>query len=239
MNERINGLTALLEQEGIALPPTFGQQLQSFEARLLETNRVMNLTAITDPDEMVKKHYWDSIYPLSKEVFPPNATVIDVGCGGGFPSMPLKLARPDLQMTLLDSLQKRLTFLDGCIDALGLAGIKTHHARAEDAGRDPALREQFDLAVSRAVAELSKLCEYCLPLVKVGGALVAYKGATADQELERAQRAIALLGAKVEQVYHYTLPGEEDKRAIIVLRKTQHTAKAYPRQPKQIKSKPL
>lgn len=236
---RMTTLRALLEQEGIALPADFEQKLLTFEERLLETNQVMNLTAITDPQEMMKKHYWDSIYPLSKGIFPENATVIDVGCGGGFPSMPLKIARPDLQMTLLDSLQKRLTFLDGCMEALSLAKMKTHHARAEDGGRDPKLRQQYDIAVSRAVAELSKLCEYCLPLVKVGGALIAYKGATADEELARAKNAIGTLGAKVEQVYHYTLPGEEDKRAILVLRKIKDTPKIYPRSPKQIKDKPL
>ncbi len=236
---RMTTLRTLLEQEGIALPADFEQKLLSFEERLLKTNQVMNLTAITDPQEMMKKHYWDSIYPLSKGIFPENATVIDVGCGGGFPSMPLKIARPDLQMTLLDSLQKRLTFLDGCIEALPLAKMKTHHARAEDGGRDPKLRQQYDIAVSRAVAELSKLCEYCLPLVKVGGALIAYKGATADEELARAKNAIGTLGAKVEQVYHYTLPGEEDKRAILVLRKIKDTPKIYPRSPKQIKDKPL
>lgn len=237
--ERMKRLRALLEQEGVSMPPAFEEQLLTFESRLLETNQVMNLTAITDPEEMMKKHYWDSIYPVSKGIFPENATVVDVGCGGGFPSMPLKLARPDLKMTLLDSLQKRLTFLDGCIDALSLPAIKTHHARAEDAGQDPALRRQYDIAVSRAVAELSKLCEYCLPLVKVGGALIAYKGATADEELERAQKAIRVLGGKVEKVYHYTLPQEEDKRAILVIRKIGDTPKAYPRSPKQIKEKPL
>ncbi len=239
MSDRLQALADLLGREGLQLPPTFVPQLAAFEARLLETNQVMNLTAITDPEEMVKKHYWDSIYPLSKGIFPQNATVIDVGCGGGFPSMPLKLARPDLQMTLLDSLQKRLTFLDTCINELELRDIRTLHARAEDAGHNPALRQQFDLAVSRAVAELSKLCEYCLPLVKVGGALIAYKGATADEELSRSQKAIALLGASVEQVYHYTLPGEEDKRAIIVLRKNAPTPKKYPRRPKDIKDRPL
>lgn len=239
MSARMNQLQALLEQEGITLPVDFAKHLLDFESRLLETNQVMNLTAITDPDEMMKKHYWDSIYPVSKGIFPQNATVVDVGCGGGFPSMPLKLARPDLQMTLLDSLQKRLTFLDGVMEGLSLNGIRTLHARAEDAGRDPALRGRFDIAVSRAVAELSKLCEYCLPLVRVGGALIAYKGASADEELERAQNAVKVLGATVEKVFHYTLPGEEDKRAIIVLRKIKQTPKQYPRQPKQIKDKPL
>lgn len=237
--ERMNKLIALLEQEGMECPADLGTQLLQFEAQLLETNKVMNLTAITDPQEMMKKHYWDSIFPLSKGIFPQGATVIDVGCGAGFPSLPLKFARPDLQMTLLDSLNKRLNFIDGVIAAQNLNGIQTLHARAEDAGRNKALRGSFDVAVSRAVAELSKLAEYCLPLVKKGGALIAYKGATAEEELENAKAAIQILGGKVEQVYQYTLPDEEDKRAIIVIRKVSDTPKQYPRTPKAIKEKPL
>ena len=237
--ERMKQLTALLEQENISFPADLGEKLLQFEEQLLETNKVMNLTAITDPNEMMKKHYWDSIYPLSKGIFPEGAKVVDVGCGAGFPSLPLKMAAPHLKMTLLDSLNKRLTFIDGVIAHLNLTDISTLHARAEDAGHNPALRASFDIAVSRAVAELSKLLEYCLPLVKKGGALIAYKGATADEELERAQKAIRILGGKVEQVFHYTLPGEEDKRAIIVIRKINDTPKAYPRGPKQIKSNPL
>ena len=237
--QRMNRLIALLEQEGLSCPADLGEQLLKFEEQLLETNQVMNLTAITEPEEMMKKHYWDSIFPASKGVFPQGATLIDVGCGAGFPSLPLKMARPDLKMTLLDSLQKRLNFIDGIIAHQNLQDIRTHHARAEDAGRDAALRGKFDIAVSRAVAELSKLLEYCLPLVKKGGALVAYKGATADEELENAQKAIQILGGKVEHVHHYTLPGEEDKRAIIVIRKVNETPKQYPRSPKAIKDKPL
>jgi len=232
-------LIGLLEQENIDCPADLATRLLAFEERLLETNKVMNLTAITEPEEMMKKHYWDSIFPLSKGIFPEGAKVVDVGCGAGFPSLPLKLAAPHLDMTLLDSLQKRLTFLDGVIADLELKEIRTLHLRAEDAGRDPAQRASYDIAVSRAVAELSKLLEYCLPLVKKGGALIAYKGATADEELERAQNAIRILGGKVEEVFHYTLPDEEDKRAIIVIRKVNDTPKQYPRQPKQIKDKPL
>ena len=239
MSDRMKELQTLLEKEQISLPADFAEKLLDFESRLLETNKVMNLTAITEPEEMMKKHYWDSIYPLSKDLFPENATVVDVGCGAGFPSLPLKLARPDLWVFLLDSLQKRLNFLDGVIEGLSLERIRTLHSRAEDAGKNPVLRGHFDIAVSRAVAELSKLCEYCLPLVRVGGALIAYKGAGADEELESAKNAIEVLGAKVEQVYHYTLPGEEDKRAIIVLRKVSRTPEQYPRSPKLIKDKPL
>ena len=234
--ERMKRLIGLLEQENIDCPTDLATRLLAFEERLLETNKVMNLTAITEPEEMMKKHYWDSIFPLSKGVFPEGAKVVDVGCGAGFPSLPLKLAAPHLDMTLLDSLQKRLTFLDGVIADLELKEIRTLHLRAEDAGRDPAQRASYDIAVSRAVAELSKLLEYCLPLVKKGGALIAYKGATADEELERAQNAIRILGGKVEEVFHYTLPDEEDKRAIIVIRKVNDTPKAYPRNPNYLRT---
>ena len=239
MDERMKILCTLLEKEGLSLPDDFSKKILAFEAHLLETNKVMNLTAITEPEEMMKKHYWDSIYPLSLGCFQEGERVIDVGCGGGFPSMPLKLAYPSLEMTLMDSLQKRLHFLDGAIEELGLDRIKTLHLRAEDAGKSPAHRERYDKAVSRAVAELSKLCEYCLPLVKVGGALIAYKGASAEEELERARNAIGMLGGKVEKLHLYTLPNEEDKRAIIVIRKVKSTPKQFPRGPKQIKDKPL
>ena len=239
MNNRMKALCAFLEKEKIALPADFSEKLLGFEERLLETNKVMNLTAITEPEEMMKKHYWDSIYPLSLGCFEEGDRVIDVGCGGGFPSMPLKLACPSLDMTLMDSLQKRLNFLDGVIEALSLKEIRTLHLRAEDAGKAPAHREQYDKVVSRAVAELSKLCEYCLPLCKVGGALIAYKGASAEEELERARNAIGQLGGKVEKLHLYTLPEEEDKRAIIIIRKVKPTPKQFPRQPKQIKDKPL
>lgn len=239
MDERMKALLDLLEKEGLSLPKEFIPNLLAFEERLLETNKVMNLTAITEPWEMMKKHYWDSIYPLSLGCFSDGERVIDVGCGGGFPSMPLKIANPALDITMMDSLQKRLTFLDGAIEALALRDIRTLHLRAEDAGKNPAHREQYDKVVSRAVAELSKLCEYCLPLCKVGGALIAYKGASAEEELERARNAIGQMGGKVEKIHLYTLPEEEDKRAIIIIRKMKATPKQFPRSPKQIKERPL
>lgn len=237
--ERMNRLAALLEAEGLSCPPGFGEKLLAFEKQLLETNRVMNLTAITDPEEMLIKHYWDSIVPLTRGMIPAGSRVVDVGCGAGFPSLPLKLAAPELDLTLLDSLQKRLRFLDGVIESLGLEGIRTLHLRAEDAGRQAALRAGFDIAVARAVAELSRLAEYCLPLVKKGGALIAYKGAAAEEELLRAQNALSLLGGQVEELFSYTLPGGGERRAVILIRKVRETPGKYPRAPKQIKDRPL
>ncbi len=239
MDQHMSELLRLMAVEGLTPDARFSERLQRFEALLLEKNKVMNLTAITDPAEMEKKHYWDSLYPLFRGVFSADARLVDVGCGAGFPSVPLKLAAPQLQFVLLDSLQKRLRFLDEVIAALDLTGIRTLHLRAEDAGREPSLREQFDGAVSRAVAELPKLCEYCLPLVKPGGIFVAYKGAAAAEEQSKAVEALSLLGGKVERVYHYALPGEEDRRALIVIRKTRPTPDAYPRAQKWIKEKPL
>ena len=239
MNERMKTLENLLNEIGVSPAPAFYEDLLIFENLLLETNRTLNLTAITDPAEILKKHYWDSLYSLSLSLFPQGAKVIDVGCGAGFPSIPLKLARRDLQITMTDSLQKRLNFIESVMRTLDLSGAETLHARAEDAGREPALRERYDIAVSRAVAELNKLCEYCLPFVKQGGILIAYKGANAVRELQNAENAIAALGGAVRNVYPYTLPGMEDRRALIVIEKTGKTPDRFPRAPKQIKEKPL
>lgn len=239
MDPRIDELKALLKAEGLNAPPYFAEKLLHFERLLLETNRVMNLTAITEPWDMMKKHYWDSIYPLSQGWIGRGQRIIDVGCGAGFPSLPLKLMEPSLDFTLMDSLEKRLRFLNRVIAELQLEKIQTCHQRAEAAGKDPLYRERYDIAVSRAVAELPKLCEYCLPLIRPGGALIAYKGAGAQEELSRAQSAVYKLGGKAEQLLQYTLPGEEDRRALILIRKERPTPKQYPRQQKQIKENPL
>ena len=231
-------LLAGLPELGLTLRGDQAETLCAFGRALLEQNRVMNLTAITDPAEVARLHFLDSLALLTAADF-AGKSVVDVGCGAGFPSLPLKLAAPELDLTLLDSLQKRLRFLDGVIESLGLEGIRTLHLRAEDAGRQAALRAGFDIAVARAVAELSRLAEYCLPLVKKGGALIAYKGAAAEEELLRAQNALSLLGGQVEELFSYTLPGGGERRAVILIRKVRETPGKSPRAPKQIKDRPL
>lgn len=234
MKREIQTLCGLLSEAGITTDRTFAAQAEAFTAFFLETAQTLNLTAIKDPHEMMLKHYFDSLYPLQYGYFAPGASVIDVGCGGGFPSVPLKLARPDLKVVQLDSLQKRLTFLDNAAAKLGLREIRTVHARAEDAGREDALRDHFDIAVSRAVAPLDLLCELCLPFVRPGGVMLAYKGGACEEELEAAQPAIRALRAAVLRVHSYELPEQAGARTLIVLQKQDQTPEAYPRSAKNM-----
>ena len=223
---------------------TFGveltdEQLQQFNTYcnfLIEYNQKVNLTAITDPAEIAIKHFVDSIAPLRFVVLPQDALLIDVGTGAGFPGVPLKLVRPDLRLTLLDSLQKRLTFLEQLGQKLGVDS-RLVHSRAEQAGADPALRERFDIATSRAVASLAALCEYNLPLLKVGGKMLALKGPDCQDELNAAQNSIRLLGGKLLQATEYEVG--ESRRTLIVVEKTAPTPKKYPRQRMKITEKPL
>lgn len=215
------------------------EEYRRFElyARLLaEKNAVMNLTAITEPAEVAEKHFLDSCLPLKLFDMPEGASFVDVGAGAGFPSLPIAILRPDLRFTLIDSLNKRVGFLKEVSSALGI-NAECLHLRAEDAGRGE-LRESFDIAAARAVSRLSTLCEYCLPLVKVGGAFLALKGGDCAAELREAYTAIKTLGGKTEKVEEYSLPCG-DRRTLVVIRKVAHTPKAYPRQQSKIKSKPL
>lgn len=195
--------------------------------QLLEWNEKMNLTAITEPDEVMTKHFLDSLLVFAAAEIPQNAAVIDIGTGAGFPGVPMKLYRSDLQMTLLDSLNKRLLFLDALCKELGLEA-KLLHQRAEEGGRSAALREKFDIAVSRAVAALPELCEYCLPYVKKGGLFLALKGLKAEEELEAAQRAISVLGGKLEEKKTFSLP-DGSSRTLLLIRKISQTPAKYPR----------
>ena len=190
-------------------------------AQLQEWNQRMNLTAITDDEGVAEKHFADSLLPLTMVQLPVGASLVDVGSGAGFPGLPMALARPDLRVTFLDSLQKRLTFLAQLTQMLEVPAA-TLHARAEDAGQDKAYREQFDVATARAVANLNALAEYCLPLVKVGGLFLALKGAAGEEELAAAQGAITKLGGRVEAIYRYALPSG-DARVLIVIRKERPT----------------
>ncbi|MCI6326902.1 MAG: 16S rRNA (guanine(527)-N(7))-methyltransferase RsmG [Clostridiales bacterium] len=211
-------------------------QLENFTARMLETNKVMNLTRITDPKEIAEKHLLDCASLLQAADF-SKKSVVDVGCGAGFPGMPLHILCPSCKLTLLDSLGKRIRFLQGCIDAMNLSDIEAVHARAEEFAAKH--REQYDFAVSRAVAQLNVLAELSLPLVKQGGAFIAMKSKDTDEELERAKKAIRLLGGEIEKIIDYTIPHTEITHRLVVIRKKNHTPKQYPRPFRKISASPL
>ena len=211
-------------------------QLEEFTARMLETNKIMNLTRITDPKEIAEKHLLDCASLLQAADF-SKKSVVDVGCGAGFPGMPLHILCPSCELTLLDSLGKRIRFLQGCIDAMNLSDIEAVHARAEEFAAKH--REQYDFAVSRAVAQLNVLAELSLPLVKQGGAFIAMKSKDTDEELERAKKAIRLLGGEIEKIIDYTIPHTEITHRLVVIRKKNHTPKQYPRPFRKISASPL
>ena len=199
---------------------------------LQEWNQRMNLTAITDDQGVAEKHFLDSLLPLTLWELPRGARLIDVGTGAGFPAVPIKLLRPDIQITLLDSLQKRLTFLEEVCGQLGIQA-ELLHARAEDAGRDPARREQYDIATSRAVAGMDLLAEYCLPLVRPGGVLLALKGSGGAAEAQAGAAMVERCGGTLRAVKEYALPSG-DRRTLVVVEKTSPTPNRYPRTPPQL-----
>lgn len=218
---------------GIVLTNRQMEQFFRYYEMLLEKNKVMNLTAITQENEVVTKHFVDSlslvrVFPLWREK-EEAVSVMDVGTGAGFPGIPLKIAFSRHRLTLLDSLNKRVKFLEDVCGDLGLQGIRAIHGRAEDFGRDETCREKFDCCVSRAVANLSVLSEYCLPFVKVGGTFVSYKSGDVEEEVKGAENAIGLLGGRVEKIDSFLLPGTEIKRSLVVIRKEKITGKKYPR----------
>ena len=214
---------------GLSLTEQQMEQFQCYYELLIEWNQRMNLTAITEPREVAVKHMIDSLSAYEDKIFKPNASLADVGTGAGFPGIPLKIFRPDLELTLLDSLNKRVHFLQTVVDELGLEDVDCVHARAEEGARMKKYREQYDLAVSRAVARLPILCEYCLPFVKRGGHFLALKGRAFAEEVEEAAKAIKVMGGSHTDVREVHLPGLDDKRAIITVTKTMPTPKAYPR----------
>ena len=209
------------------------QQIAQFERYyqlLVEWNEKMNLTAITQREEVYLKHFYDCLMALWNMPLDNYALQLcDVGAGAGFPSIPLKIAHPELQVTIVDSLQKRLTFIDHLAQELGLEGVSCVHGRAEDVGQNPAYRGQFDIVTARAVASLNVLAEYCLPLVKIGGQFLALKAQKSDQELEEARAAIRILGAKLIKVTEDQLPVEAADRRYILIQKTKETPNKYPR----------
>lgn len=221
---------------GVSLTGPMLSRFEQYCDLLLDWNQRMNLTAIKEPDAVAVRHFADSLTLLSCCPVKENASVIDVGTGAGFPGAALAIARPDLKLTLLDSLNKRLIFLNELTARLDIRA-ETVHARAEEAGRGP-LREQFDLATARAVAPLNLLSEYCLPFVKVGGSFAAMKGPDVEEELDGAAKALELLGGKVEKICPFTL-SDGSGRTIVLIKKISHTPAKYPRHGAKITKSPL
>lgn len=230
-------LQQALDECGLKAPLSTIDNLCRYYELLIEWNARMNLTALTESREVAIKHFCDSLSVLQYVTIPEGASLIDVGTGAGFPGMVLKLMRPDIRLTLLDSLKKRLVFLDEVCRATGAEEVQIIHARAEDAARTE-LREQYDVAISRAVARLNTLCEYCVPYVKPGGVFIAMKSKDADIELDEAQNAIRVLSCKAEANHSFLL-ADAGQRNIITIRKTAVTDVRYPRAAKKIKNQPL
>ncbi|MHC5251561.1 16S rRNA (guanine(527)-N(7))-methyltransferase RsmG [Listeria kieliensis] len=220
---------AKLAEAGILLTETQMQQFERYYELLVEWNEKMNLTAITDKEEVYLKHFYDSISAAFYVSFNDFNTVCDVGAGAGFPSLPLKICFPHLEVSIVDSLNKRITFLNHLADELGLTNVHFYHDRAESFGQNKAHREQFSLVTARAVARMSVLAELCLPLVKKDGVFLAMKAQQAEQELETAKKAIAVLGGKVTEHFAFQLPAENSERNIYVIKKAKETPKKYPR----------
>jgi 16S rRNA (guanine527-N7)-methyltransferase len=231
--------TALLSKQGLALTAVQLEQFELYYKELVSWNEKMNLTAITDREQVYLKHFYDSLTLSFYVKLDSFETMADIGAGAGFPSLPLKIAYPHLKLTIVDSLNKRIHFLQHLVEALGLKDVRCIHARAEEAGRNPELRDSFDLVSARAVARLNVLNELCLPFAKTGGSFAAMKGSQSADELQEAKHSIRVLQASLEKVHTFELPVEESERNIVVLKKTGSTPAKYPRKPGTPSKEPL
>ncbi len=232
LNLDLGKLNIFLEEEQI-------NQFYKYMNILIEWNKNINLTAITDPKEVILKHFIDSIYVLKNIEISSNSSIIDIGTGAGFPGIPLKIVRKDLNVTLLDSLNKRIMFLDNVINNLGLKDISTIHGRAEEMGKNKKYREMFDYAISRAVANLTVLSEYMIPFVKLGGKSICMKGGNIKEELENSQKALGILGGNLIHVEEFNLLDTDIKRSLIIIEKCKITPIKYPRKPGTPVKEPL
>jgi 16S rRNA (guanine527-N7)-methyltransferase len=224
---------------GIKLDQTALNSLDQYASLLVEWNEKINLTSIVEPNQIVTKHFLDCLAVLAKLSIPQNASLIDVGTGAGFPGIVLKIARPDIKLTLLDSLNKRVMFLNEVISSLGLRETVAIHSRAEDAGNNPKLREHFDFSTARAVAPLSELAEYCIPFIKMSGIFLAMKGPEPNVEIDNAKNAIGTLGGQLHKQIVYEIPFTDITHSFILIKKISQTSTKYPRNPSRISKNPL
>lgn len=236
-NQFSDKLISIGKQINVDINEEQANKFYKYMELLLEWNEKMNLTAITEPDEVILKHFIDSI--TVEKYINKEAKIIDVGTGAGFPGIPLSIIRNDLNITLMDSLNKRIKFLDEVIEKNNLINVDTVHSRAEELARNTDYREKFDVATSRAVASLNVLLEYMVPFIKVGGYCICMKGSNVDEELDNAKKALDVLNCKVEKVERFNLPGSDYGRNIIIIKKIGKTSKKYPRKPGTPAKEPL